>query len=50
MRAIVARDSPSAKRSCCIATAVLASLTGILSSMAPAIRAAGLDPVAAIRG
>ncbi len=33
-----------------IATVVLAPLTGILSAMAPAIRAAGLDPVAAIRG
>ena len=33
-----------------IATAVLAPLTGILSAMAPAIRAAGLDPVAAIPG
>jgi len=33
-----------------IATVILAPLTGILSAMAPAIRAAGLDPVAAIRG
>lgn len=33
-----------------IVTAILAPLTGILSAMAPAIRAARLDPVEAIRG
>ncbi len=33
-----------------IATAVLATLTGLLAATAPAIRAARLDPVAAIRG
>ena len=33
-----------------IATAVLATLTGLLAAMAPALRAANLDPVVAIRG
>ncbi len=33
-----------------IVTAILAPLTGILSAMAPAMRAARLDPVEAIRG
>ncbi|MCC7272020.1 MAG: ABC transporter permease [Alphaproteobacteria bacterium] len=33
-----------------VATAVLATLTGLLAAMAPALRAANLDPVAAIRG
>lgn len=33
-----------------LATAVLATLTGVLAAMAPALRAAGLDPVEAIRG
>ena len=33
-----------------IITAVLAPLTGVLSAMAPPIRAARLDPVEAIRG
>lgn len=31
-------------------TALLATLTGVLAAMAPALRAAGLDPVEAIRG
>ena len=33
-----------------IATAILATLTGLLAAMAPAVRAARLDPVVAIRG
>jgi lipoprotein-releasing system permease protein len=33
-----------------IATALLATLTGLLAAMAPAVRAAKLDPVVAIRG
>jgi len=33
-----------------IAAAVLATVTGVVAAMAPALRAAGLDPVAAIRG
>jgi lipoprotein-releasing system permease protein len=33
-----------------IATAALATLTGLLAAMAPAVRAARLDPVEAIRG
>jgi lipoprotein-releasing system permease protein len=33
-----------------IATAILATLTGLLAAMAPALRAARLDPVVAIRG
>ena len=33
-----------------IATALLATLTGLLAAMAPAVRAARLDPVEAIRG
>ena len=31
-------------------TAILATLTGLLAAMAPALRAAKLDPVVAIRG
>jgi len=33
-----------------IATALLATLTGLLAATAPAVRAAKLDPVVAIRG
>jgi lipoprotein-releasing system permease protein len=33
-----------------IATTILATLTGLLAAMAPALRAANLDPVVAIRG
>ena len=33
-----------------IATAILATMTGLLAAMAPAVRAARLDPVVAIRG
>ena len=33
-----------------VASAVIASLTGLLAAMAPALRAARLDPVVAIRG
>jgi lipoprotein-releasing system permease protein len=33
-----------------IATAVLATVTGLVAAMAPALRAARLDPVVAIRG
>lgn len=33
-----------------VVTAVLATLTGVLAAMAPALRAAGLNPVEAIRG
>lgn len=33
-----------------VATALLATLTGLLAAMAPAVRAAKLDPVVAIRG
>ncbi|WP_198369640.1 ABC transporter permease [Roseomonas rosulenta] len=33
-----------------VVTAVVASLTGVLAAMAPALRAARLDPVVAIRG
>ena len=33
-----------------IATAVLATLTGVVAATAPALRAANLDPVVAIRG
>jgi len=38
------------ERSLFIETAVLATLTGLLAAMAPALRAARLDPVVAIRG
>jgi lipoprotein-releasing system permease protein len=33
-----------------VGTLIVATLTGILSAMAPALRAARLDPVVAIRG
>jgi len=33
-----------------LVTALLATLTGLLAAMAPALRAAKLDPVVAIRG
>jgi lipoprotein-releasing system permease protein len=33
-----------------VLTALLATVTGLLAAMAPAVRAAGLDPVVAIRG
>ncbi len=33
-----------------IATAILATLTGLVAAVAPALRAANLDPVVAIRG
>jgi lipoprotein-releasing system permease protein len=33
-----------------ILTALLATITGLLAAMAPAVRAAKLDPVVAIRG
>lgn len=33
-----------------IATTILATLTGLLAATAPALRAANLDPVVAIRG
>ena len=33
-----------------VITAIVATLTGILAAMAPALRAAKLDPVEAIRG
>ncbi len=38
------------ERNMFIATAALATLTGLLAAMAPALRAARLDPVEAIRG
>jgi lipoprotein-releasing system permease protein len=38
------------ERSLFIATAALATLTGLVAAMAPALRAARLDPVEAIRG
>lgn len=37
-------------RSMFVATVILATLTGLLAAMAPAVRAAKLDPVVAIRG
>jgi lipoprotein-releasing system permease protein len=33
-----------------VVTVILATLTGLLAAMAPALRAANLDPVVAIRG
>jgi lipoprotein-releasing system permease protein len=33
-----------------VIAAVVAALTGVLAAMAPALRAARLDPVVAIRG
>ncbi|MEI8154088.1 MAG: ABC transporter permease [Hyphomicrobiales bacterium] len=38
------------ERSLFVAAALLATLTGVLAAMAPALRAARLDPVVAIRG
>ena len=38
------------ERSLFVAAAVLATLTGVLAAMAPALRASRLDPVVAIRG
>ena len=38
------------ERSLFVWTAVLATLTGVLAATAPAVRAAKLDPVVAIRG
>jgi lipoprotein-releasing system permease protein len=38
------------ERSLFIDAAVLATLTGLLAAMAPALRAAKLDPAEAIRG
>lgn len=38
------------ERSLFVYTAILATLTGLLAAMAPALRAARLDPVVAIRG
>lgn len=38
------------ERSLFIATIILATGTGLLAAMAPALRAAKLDPVVAIRG
>ena len=38
------------ERSLFVYTVLLATVTGLLAAMAPAMRAAKLDPVAAIRG
>jgi lipoprotein-releasing system permease protein len=38
------------ERSLFVAAALLATLTGVLAAMAPALRASRLDPVVAIRG
>ena len=38
------------QRSLFIDTAILATLTGLIAATAPALRAARLDPVVAIRG
>jgi lipoprotein-releasing system permease protein len=38
------------ERSLFVYTALLATITGLLAAMAPAVRAAKLDPVVAIRG
>ena len=38
------------ERSLFVVTAALATLTGLLAATAPALRAARLDPVEAIRG